>query len=149
LTGSAVDRKPVSRLLCDATRRVLESPSPVSLTSLEFRQASGQFATGVAILTTIDLGGIPVGMTVNSFVSLSLEPPLVMVAIAHSSNHLNAFDSAGIFAVNFLGEAQKDLSNLFARQGDDRFRDLPWQPGATGAPLLDGIIGAIECRITQ
>ena len=128
---------------------MLESPFPVSLTSLEFRQACGQFATGVAILTTIDLAGVPSGMTINSFVSLSLEPPLVMVAIAHSSNQLSAFESSGTFAVNFLGEAQRDLSTLFARTGDDRFRDLPWEAGATGSPILEGIIGALECRIVE
>ena len=88
-------------------------------------------------------------MTINSFVSLSLDPLLVMASIARSSAQLPAFEASSAFAVNVLGEAQQHLSISFARTANDRFRDLIWEAGITGSPILAGVIAVIECRVTQ
>jgi flavin reductase (DIM6/NTAB) family NADH-FMN oxidoreductase RutF len=119
----------------------------VSLTQDTFRRACGHFATGVAILATRTPDGTPHGLTVNSFASLSLDPPMVMAAIAHTSNQLAAFDSAPSFSINILSEEQLELSKRFARVHEDRFKDVPWIEGTLGAPLLEGSIASIECQI--
>jgi flavin reductase (DIM6/NTAB) family NADH-FMN oxidoreductase RutF len=121
----------------------------LSLSSVDFRLACGHFATGVAILTTASPEGIPHGLTVNSFVSLSLDPPLVMAAIGHSSSMLGVFDIHENFAVNILSEGQRELSTLFAANVDNRFQGVSWETGVTGSPLLAGTIAAIECRLIQ
>src|SRR5712671_7998714 len=89
--------------------------APVSLTQDEFRTACAHFATGVAILTTQSADSTPHGLTINSFASLSLDPLLVMAAVAHSSAQLHAFESSTSFAVNILREDQADLSRRFAK----------------------------------
>jgi flavin reductase (DIM6/NTAB) family NADH-FMN oxidoreductase RutF len=111
-----------------------------------FRRACGQFATGVAILTTVDEAGAPHGLTINSFTSLSLDPPLVMAAIASASNLVGIFESASHYAVNILAAAQQPLSDRFARRRDHRFQDVDWVPGAGKVPLLQGSVAVLECR---
>jgi flavin reductase (DIM6/NTAB) family NADH-FMN oxidoreductase RutF len=121
----------------------------VSLNPEQFRRACAHFATGVAILTTRSAEGAPHGLTINSFTSLSLDPPLVMAAIAHSSAQLQTFDTSTSFAVNVLHEAQRDLSVHFAKVNQDRFNGVPWTEGTSGAPLLEGAIAVIECRVVH
>ena len=118
------------------------------LTSELFRRVCGQFATGIAIITARDEAGGPHGMTVNSFTSLSLEPPLVMAAIALSSYQLAVFEESPFFAINILTEDQRELSDRFARRGEHRFLDVPWEAGMDGAPLLKDVIATLECRRT-
>jgi flavin reductase (DIM6/NTAB) family NADH-FMN oxidoreductase RutF len=127
-------------------------PSDSGVTHLdgnEFRRACARFATGVCVLTTCTPDGRPHGLTVNSFTSLSLDPPLVMAAIARVSAYLAAFESSGFFAVNILTEEQRDLSMRFARREEGRFKGAPWSAGVTGSPVFEETLGVIECRTVQ
>lgn len=107
-----------------------------------------RFATGVAIATCCRAGQ-PHGLTINSFVSVSLEPPLVSFCIDRGAQALSAFLDAASFAVHVLSASQEDLSNRFARRAGDRFQDLAWRPGALGDPLLDGVLASFECAKWQ
>lgn len=113
----------------------------------EFCGACGQFATGVAVAAARDAEGTPHGITVNSFTSVSLEPPLVLICIGHSAGILSLFRPGGHFALNLLTEDQQHLSEHFARSGEDRFEGVAWEPGETGAPLIPGVLAHIECRV--
>jgi flavin-dependent trigonelline monooxygenase, reductase component len=117
--------------------------------SVDFRRACGLFATGVAVLTTRAADGTPHGITVNSFTSLSLVPPLVMVAIARDCTFLEPFESSGFFAVNILREEQLDLAIRFAQLPEGRFTGLCWTPAGTGSPILDKVLGVIDCTTTE
>lgn len=123
--------------------------SSAAVPSELFRRACAQFPTGVAVVTTTALDGTPHGLTVNSFCSLSLDPPLVLVAIDRASNTLEVFEHSGHFAINFLKRDQRELSVRFSQLPEGRFTGVSWAPGAEGAPIIDGILGTIECRTTQ
>ena len=110
------------------------------------RDAMGCFATGVTIVTALDAAGVPVGLTANSFTSVSLEPPLLLVCIANSSGTAPALREAGHFGVNVLQIGQQPASNRFATRGADRFANLPWAPGQTGVPLLGSSLVSFECE---
>ena len=112
----------------------------------EFRNALGAFTTGVTIVTTRDAAGHDVGLTVNSFNSVSLDPPLVLWSLARSSASLPAFVEAQSFAVHILGARQEALSNRFAQRGTDKFAGLALARGHGGVPLLDGCAARFECR---
>ena len=114
-----------------------------------FRRACALFPTGVAILTTRAFDGTPHGLTVNAFCSLSLTPPLVLVAVDRVCSLLETFEKSGHFALNFLSESQQNLSIRFSEIPEGRFSEVSWSPGAEGAPLIDGVIGSIECRTTN
>jgi flavin reductase (DIM6/NTAB) family NADH-FMN oxidoreductase RutF len=122
-------------------------PAPVS--SVEFRHACGRFATGVTIATVTDTQGVPHGLTVSSFVSVSLEPPLVSICLGHAVTLIDLFRDANYFGINVLSESQRPLSELFARKGQDRFQGVAWTPGKTGVPLIGGVLAAMECRVEQ
>lgn len=113
-----------------------------------FRKCLGQFATGVTVMTTA-LGEQLAGMSVNSFAALSLEPPLVLWSIRRESSSLDLFREAGHYAVNILAEDQIDISNRFAKPGEEKFAQTRWREGRFGAPLLDGVVGTLECRLEQ
>ena len=113
----------------------------------DFRRACGRFATGVVIASVMDPEGTPRGLTVNSFTSVSLDPPLVLVSVAHRASVMETFREASFFAVNVLGAGQRALSDRFARTGEDRFDGLDWTAGETGTPLLDGTLAEIECAV--
>lgn len=112
------------------------------------RQTLGQFATGVTVVTCLDAAGRPVGLTVNSFNSLSLDPPLVLWSLRRVSPNLAAFESASHFAVNVLGEAQVDVSRRFASPCGDKFDDVAWHAGLGGAPVLAGCAATLQCEAT-
>ena len=118
----------------------------MSLDSLALRAALGQYATGVAVVTTLDAEGRPAGLTVNSFASVSLDPPLVLWSLAQTSACMQAFKSCHHFAVNVLAVDQVELSNRFALAGYDKFGGIVWTPGLDGVPLLDGCCARFECR---
>jgi flavin reductase (DIM6/NTAB) family NADH-FMN oxidoreductase RutF len=118
--------------------------SPVDPRAL--RSVLGRFATGVAVVTTTSPDGQPVGMTVNSFTSVSLDPPLVLFCVNRDSQLRPVFANADAFVVNVLRESQKELSRRFARPGLDRFGTRRPVPGRSGAPLLDSPLAAIECH---
>ena len=109
------------------------------------RLALGRFSTGVTIITCIDAHGQRVGLTANSFNSLSLDPPLVLWSLRESSANLPVFTAAGRFAINVLSEAQVDLSRRFAGRGDDKFADGAWSLGEHGSPVLAGCAAVFEC----
>ncbi len=110
------------------------------------RDALGCFATGVTVVTAMDADGNPVGLTANSFTSVSLDPPLLLVCIAKTSNSLKVMQQVSHFAVNVLQIGQQPVSNLFAKSGEDRFSNTPWQAGQNGAPILTGALVNFECR---
>jgi flavin reductase (DIM6/NTAB) family NADH-FMN oxidoreductase RutF len=115
----------------------------------EFVRACAQFATGVAVATLLDAGGAPHGITVNSFTSVSLEPPLVLLCIGHSAAILRHFRPQVHFALNMLSEDQRHVSEHFARTGGARFEGVSWRPGRTGAPVVEDVLATLECRLAR
>lgn len=109
------------------------------------RDAFGAFLTGVTVVTSHDAEGRPVGFTANSFASLSLDPPLLLVCLARTSRNFQTLTQAKGFAVNILGEHQKDVSNTFARPVEDRFAGLDWQLGPHGSPVLGDVAAWFDC----
>src|ERR1700704_4456215 len=98
----------------------------------ELRRALGSFATGVAVATTLDSEGVPKGFTANSFTSVSLDPPLVLVCVDRSASCYPAFAATTHFGINILSEEQQHLSRTFASKASDKFAGTPWVSGATG-----------------
>jgi flavin reductase (DIM6/NTAB) family NADH-FMN oxidoreductase RutF len=123
--------------------------SSAGVSSELFRRACALFPTGVAVLTTRALNGTPHGLTVNAFCSLSLHPPLILVAVDRACSLLETFETSGHFAINFLSSEQRNLSVRFSELPEGRFSGVAWIPGVEGAPLIEGSIGALECRTTQ
>lgn len=117
----------------------------MAFTAREFRDTLGLFPTGVAIVT-VATGGERAGMTVSSFNSVSLEPPLVLFSIARSSLSLPLFARADCYAVNILGEDGTALSGRFARAMSDKWEGVGVRTGAAGAPILEEAIAWMECR---
>jgi flavin reductase (DIM6/NTAB) family NADH-FMN oxidoreductase RutF/pimeloyl-ACP methyl ester carboxylesterase len=116
---------------------------------IEFRRALGSFLTGVTIVTTIGAEGEPRGFTANSFTSVSLEPPLVLVCIAKKALGHQAFSTSRGFAINILSEDQKAASGIFASKAPDKFASVAWQPGQTGNPVIDGSVAVFDCDMEQ
>jgi 3-hydroxy-9,10-secoandrosta-1,3,5(10)-triene-9,17-dione monooxygenase reductase component len=112
----------------------------------EFRHALGSFATGVTIATTKDSDGNPVGVTASSFNSVSLDPPLVLWSLAKSSLSRAAFCESGHFAIHVLAASQEELSNRFARSGEDKFGDVRWSDGQLGSPVFDQHAALFQCK---
>jgi len=112
----------------------------------DFRAALGSFATGVTIVTTKAADGSDVGMTANSFNSVSLDPPMVLWSIGKSALSQPAFAAAEYFAVHILASDQEDLSNRFARRGEDKFQAIDLERGPGGVPLLPGCAARFKCR---
>ena len=123
------------------------SSDSLRVTGAEFRRACGRFATGVCIATVLDPAGSPHGLTVSSFTSVSLEPPLIQVCLGHAVTNIALFRHATHFGINILKEDQQNLSERFARKNEDRFDGLPWNRGVTGVPLLLGCLANIECSV--
>lgn len=111
------------------------------------RHAFGTFMTGVTVVTTRNAAGDPLGFTANSFTSVSLDPPLVLVCLANSSSNYQAFSNGRGFAVNILSEGQKDVSNTFARPSQDRFATVGWQDGPHGNPIIEGVSAWFDCSL--
>lgn len=110
-----------------------------------FRDTLGNFATGVTVVTALAPGGEPIGLTISSFNSVSLDPPLVLWSLSVDSPSLEAFRRASHYAVNVLAAGQQDISNLFAARNGDRFAGLPVRRGAHGLPLIEGCCAWFEC----
>ena len=114
-----------------------------------FRQALGTFLTGVTIVSTLQEGGDPRGFTANSFTSVSLDPPLVLICIAKTASSYPIFSAATHFAVNVLAEDQKDVSSLFASKSAEKFSRVVWRPGPAGSPVIEGAAAWFDCRRHQ
>ena len=112
----------------------------------QFRDVLGLFASGVTVITSMS-DGLPVGMTCQSFSSVSLAPPLVMFCPARTSRAWPLMQRAGYFCVNILAADQSDISNAMATKGTDKYDGIGWRPASTGAPLLDGVLGYVDCTV--
>jgi flavin reductase (DIM6/NTAB) family NADH-FMN oxidoreductase RutF/pimeloyl-ACP methyl ester carboxylesterase len=110
------------------------------------RDAMGCFATGVTVITAHNPDGIPIGLTANSFTSVSLDPPLLLVCIANNAGSAEVMRGVQNFAVNVLQIDQQPTSNRFAGKGEDRFANTRWEVGECGAPVLLGSLGVFECE---
>jgi flavin reductase (DIM6/NTAB) family NADH-FMN oxidoreductase RutF len=111
-----------------------------------FRQVLGHFATGVTVVTTAEKG-VPVGLSVNSFTSVSLEPPLVAFCVAVTSTTWPRIRTVGSFCVNILSEDQEDLCRVFAMRGTEKFRGVGWRPAESGAPIIAGTLAWLDCTV--
>jgi flavin reductase (DIM6/NTAB) family NADH-FMN oxidoreductase RutF len=116
-----------------------------SIDPVALRRAFGTFVTGVTVVTTLDADGTPRGMTANSFTSVSLDPPLLLVCVAKSASSYQAFTSSGCFAVNILHEGQIDVSGTFASKSPDKFQSVTHDRIHTGAPVLTDSLTWFDC----
>lgn len=120
--------------------------SPSSDNSKALRNALGSFATGVTIVTALDSDQNPIGMTVNSFNSVSLNPPLILWSISKDSNCFDDFIKSETFAVHVLNHSQEDLSNRFAESGGNKFLGLSLESGFKSTPILPDFSACFECK---
>lgn len=114
--------------------------------SRELRNVLGSFGTGVTIVTTIASSGERIGLTANSFSSVSLDPPIVLWSLGKQSRNLPVFHESGRFVINVLGVDQLHLSNQFAKPADDRFAGVEYAEGLGGLPVIQGCAANIECE---
>ncbi len=119
--------------------------SPLDTRAL--RNAFGSFMTGVTVVTAYGKDGAPIGFTANSFTSVSLDPPMVLVCLAKTSKNYDALVSASGFAVNILAETQIEVSNTFARPCEDRFATVDWKNGPHGSPVLADVSAWFDCAM--
>lgn len=120
--------------------------SKTAVESAPLRRALGSFVTGVTVVTTRNAAGEPVGLTVNSFNAVSLDPPLVLWSLSLRAASFDTFMNASHFAVNVLAADQAAISETFARTGGDKFADLAWRNGSENMPLLEGTAASFTCR---
>lgn len=121
--------------------------SATPLDPKHLRQVFGRFCTGVTVVCTRDAAGHPLGITVNSFSSVSLDPPLVLFCITRDSDTLPALQHSRCFSVNILAEAQQAISNRLAKKGGPEKMDgIAMHTVATGAPIVDGTLGWLDCE---
>lgn len=109
------------------------------------RDAFGRFTTGVTVLTTREACGAPRGFTANSFSSVSLDPPLVLVCVSHEAYSAPAFRAAPHFGINILSAEQRQISNIFASHASDKFERAEWYAGPHDVPLLPGSLATLVC----
>jgi flavin reductase (DIM6/NTAB) family NADH-FMN oxidoreductase RutF len=121
-------------------------PTMASFDTRRARDIMGNFPTGVIVVTTIGEDGRPVGLTINSFSSVSLEPPMVLWSLALRAPSLVAFRASNVFALNILSKDQLDLCKSFAKPSTDKYACVEYCQGGAGLPLLSGAVAHIECR---
>jgi flavin reductase (DIM6/NTAB) family NADH-FMN oxidoreductase RutF len=115
-----------------------------------FRAIFGAFAAGVTVVTTVDAAGVPIGVTVSAVMSLSLEPPQLLVALDSAKYTMRAIGRRGSFAVNFLGDRQHEIADRFARPAPDKFAGIEWDAGpALACPVFSGVRAFAECRVER
>lgn len=112
-----------------------------------FRRALGQFASGVTVVTTRDAAGRALGLTVSSFCSVSLHPPLVLVCIDHRSDANGGMRESGSFAISVLGEGQEGVSRRFASRAKDKLEGFAFLEGRQALPLVPGALAHVQCRV--
>jgi len=111
----------------------------------DLRNTLGRFATGVTVVTALSPEGIPIGLTISSFNSVSLDPPLILWSLSLNSPNIEAFCNAGHYAVNVLSAQQQEISNRFASRMENRFTGLHMRTGLSGVPLIEGCCAWFEC----
>lgn len=121
--------------------------STTNIDQRTFRDAMGSFTTGVCVLGAVREDGRSIGVTVNSFTSVSLNPPLLLVCLGSDSPRSRTLIDAGAFSVSILANDQRDMSAHFAKPGEGLVPDQGWRTGANGAPVLDGSCATMECDI--
>lgn len=114
-----------------------------------FRRTCAQFATGIVVATISGPDTRPMGITINSFTSVSCAPPLVLVCVDYRSSILPHFRNSTHYGINVLNENQRDVSVRFSHPELDQFVGIAWKAGFSGVPLLDGVLATMECHITQ
>ena len=119
----------------------------MTIDSDDFRRTLGCFATGITVITTVDEDGAPVGLTANSFTSLSLDPPMVLFCLDRNVQSFEAFHHNRHFAVNILCEDQREVSTRFARSGIEKWSGMEFDTWETGCPILRGCLANLECDI--
>ena len=119
----------------------------MSIDNQTFRRVLGRFATGITVVTGLGNDGKPVGLTVNAFTSLSLDPPLVLFCLDNRTASIDSFVKGNGFALNMLGEDQQDLSVNFSTKKEDRFAGTEYEFWDTGVPILKGCLANLECII--
>jgi 3-hydroxy-9,10-secoandrosta-1,3,5(10)-triene-9,17-dione monooxygenase reductase component len=119
---------------------------PAALDPRELRNVLGQFCTGVVIATGC-VDGQPAGFAAQSFSSVSLDPPLVLLCPSKSSTSWPKLRQAGSFCINILAADQKPVCDVFAQSGIDKFAALPWRRGVTGSPILEGVLAYVDCDL--
>lgn len=134
--------------LCASRNHQIEATGPAAVRE-HFRTVLSHFGSGIVVVTSSDADDAPVGMTVGSFTSISLEPPLVGFFAAHTSTTLPRVLQRGTFCVNVLAEPQHTLARGFARSGADKFAGVEWTPDADGSPRLTGAHAWIGCTLTE
>ena len=123
---------------------LLQASSP-SFSPREFRASLAMFATGVTIVTARTPAGVLVGLTANSFNSVSMNPPLVLWSLSQGASSMSALSTGSHYAINILSADQKELAERFASRHEDRWKDVQFTEGASGAPLLSGSAATFEC----
>jgi flavin reductase (DIM6/NTAB) family NADH-FMN oxidoreductase RutF len=121
----------------------------MSIEPRDFRDTVGCFATGITIITTVEADGSPVGLTANSFTSLSLDPPMVLFCLDHKVQSFDSFQAGRPFAVNILSNNQMDLSNRFAKSGAEKWDGVAFDTWDTGSPILPGCLANMECQVSS
>jgi flavin reductase (DIM6/NTAB) family NADH-FMN oxidoreductase RutF/pimeloyl-ACP methyl ester carboxylesterase len=124
----------------------IETGKDAEFDRLAFRKALGTFLTGVTVVATIQADGEPRGFTANSFTSVSLDPPLILICIAKTASSCPVFATTDHFSVNILAETQAEISSLFATKTADKFAKAAWRKGPTGSPILDNVAAWFDCR---
>jgi flavin reductase (DIM6/NTAB) family NADH-FMN oxidoreductase RutF len=113
----------------------------------ELRTVMGHFGTGVTIITTFNNAGDLHGLTANAFSSLSLVPPLCLICVDKKAESYSSFEESKVFTVNILRDDQEQLSRKFAVSGGDKFTGVAYRRGGNGAPILEGVIAWLECKL--
>jgi len=128
-----------------APRKPLTQATAPTFTSPEFRAALGMFATGVTIVTARSAQGELIGLTANSFNSVSMTPPLVLWSLSRQAGSMPTFSTGSHYAINILAADQKEMAERFALKGADRWRGVAFDEGVGGTPLLRGTVATFEC----
>ena len=113
----------------------------------ELRRVMGHFATGVTVITTLNKDGKINGLTANAFSSVSLDPPLCLISVDKKAESYSSFEESRVFTVNILASDQEALSRKFAVSGGNKFEGVAYRIGANGAPILNGALAYIECKL--
>ena len=149
LTTSSENRPETTTNVADLPSETCDTGLTLATKALfcrDLRETLGSFATGVTVVTALDPAGEPIGLTISSFNSVSLDPPLILWSLSLGSPMLESFRNASHYSVNVLSADQQNLSDRFASRSNEHFADLPQRTGLGGAPLIEGCCAWFECR---